>query len=196
MKNIVVFASGTGTNFQAIIDSIDAGDITDAQICGLVASKPGIEAIERARRHSIPVHVVQKSNFKTEQQFSDKLEEVLSHLNPDLIVLAGYLHKIPSEIISKFPQKIINIHPALLPKYGGKGYYGHHVHEAVLEHGDKVSGCTVHYVNEKYDQGPIIEQREVTVEKNDTPETLAKRVSREEHQLLPSVIEKIIHNKS
>lgn len=194
MNNIVVFASGTGTNFQAIIDAIARGDITDARICGLIASKPGIQAIQRAHQNSIPVHVIEKSQYPGPEHFSKRLLEILEHLDPDLMVLAGYLQKIPPEVIEKYEGQIINIHPSLLPKYGGKGFYGHHVHKAVLDNDDSITGCTVHYVTEKYDQGAVLEQREVSVHPNDTPESLSKRVSREEHKVLPLVIEKLLHN--
>lgn len=194
MTNIVVFASGTGTNFQAIINALDHGTITDAQITGLIASKSGIEAIERAKNHDIPVYVIRKDRFRDEEEFTAKLLQTLDELEADLLVLAGYLEKIPVPVINKYQRKIINIHPSLLPHYGGKGYYGAKVHKAVLKNGDSTTGCTVHFVTKEYDEGPIIEQRSVEVRDNDTPESLAKRVSQEEHELLPAVIQQLIHN--
>lgn len=174
---------------QAIIDKIEAGEIR-AEIVGLIVNKPGIKSIERATKSNIPVSVIAE---KDQEDFSKKLTKKLTEWNPDLIILAGFLKKIPDSIIKKYENKIINIHPALLPKYGGKGFYGLNVHKAVIEAGDKESGCTVHYVNEEYDKGPIISQEKVPVHPNDTPEDLAKRVLKAEHKLLPTVIKKIIN---
>ncbi|MDZ7718519.1 MAG: phosphoribosylglycinamide formyltransferase [Balneolaceae bacterium] len=189
MKKLVIFASGSGTNMQAIIDKIDSGEIR-AKIVGLIVNKSGIKAIERAENFDIPVCVIED---KDDESFTSKLKKQLSDWNPDLIVLAGFLKKIPDSVIKKFQNKIINIHPALLPKFGGKGFYGLNVHKAVLESGDKETGCTVHFVNEEYDKGPIISQKKVPVHANDTPEILAKRVLKAEHKLLPSVIKKLIN---
>ncbi|MCG2589156.1 phosphoribosylglycinamide formyltransferase [Rhodohalobacter sulfatireducens] len=189
MKKLVIFASGSGTNMQAIIDEIESGKIR-AEIAGLIVNKSEIKAIKRARKYNIPVSII---TDKDDETFSSKLNEQLSEWKPDLIVLAGFLKKIPDLIIKKYQNKIINIHPALLPKYGGKGFYGLNVHRAVLESGDKESGCTVHYVNEEYDKGPIISQEKVPVHSTDTPENLAKRVLKAEHKLLPSVIKKLIN---
>lgn len=189
MKKLVIFASGSGTNMQAIIDKIEAGEIR-AEIVGLIVNKPGIKSIERATKFNIPVSVIAE---KDQEDFSKKLTKKLNEWNPDLIILAGFLKKIPDSIIKKYENKIINIHPALLPKYGGKGFYGLNVHKAVIEAGDKESGCTVHYVNKEYDKGPIISQEKVPVHPNDTPEDLAKRVLKAEHKLLPTVIKKIIN---
>lgn len=174
---------------QAIIDEVKAGEI-QAEIAGLIVNKPEIKAIERAEKFNIPVTVI---TDKDENNFEDKLKKQLKEWEPDLIVLAGFLKKIPNLIIKEYKNKIINIHPALLPKYGGKGYYGLNVHKAVLESGDNESGCTVHYVNEEYDKGPIIDQAKVPVQSSDTPEILAKRVLKAEHDLLPSVIKKLIN---
>ena len=189
MKKLVIFASGSGSNFQAIIDAIESGYIT-AEIAGLVSNKEGIGAIERARNHNIPVAVISDSDH---EQFTSRLKQQLADWKPDLIILAGFLKKIPDEIVRLYRNKIINIHPALLPKHGGKGFYGLRVHRAVLEAGDQESGCTVHYVNENYDEGDVIRQAKVPVHQTDTPETLAARVLKEEHKLLPSVIKQIIN---
>lgn len=174
---------------QAIIDEIESGKI-QAKIAGLIVNKSEIKAIKRARKYNIPVSII---TDKDDETFSSKLSDRLSEWEPDLIVLAGFLRKIPDSIIKKYRNKIINIHPALLPKFGGKGFYGLNVHKAVLESGDKESGCTVHYVNEEYDKGPIIRQKKVPVHSTDTPENLAKRVLKAEHKLLPSVIKKLIN---
>lgn len=189
MKKLVIFASGSGTNMQAIIDKIESGEIR-AEIAGLIVNKPGIKATERAEKFNIPVSVIMD---KDEAAFTSRLKKKLSDWKPDLIVLAGFLRKIPDSIIKKYQNKIINIHPALLPKFGGKGFYGLNVHKAVLESGDKETGCTVHFVNKEYDKGPIISQEKVPVHSSDTPEVLAKRVLKAEHKLLPSVIKKLIN---
>ncbi len=189
MKKLVIFASGSGTNMQAIINEIESGKI-QAEIAGLIVNKPEIKAIERAEKFNIPVSII---SDKDEETFTSKLSKKLSDWNPDLIILAGFLRKIPDSIIGNYQNKIINIHPALLPKFGGKGFYGLNVHKAVLESGDKETGCTVHYVNEEYDKGPIISQKKVPVHSSDTPEDVAKRVLKAEHKLLPSVIKKLIN---
>ncbi len=195
MKKIVVFASGSGTNFQSIIDSVGKGEI-QAEIEGLIVSRRSAGASNRAEKAGIPVQVIRPADFNTEEAFG---KEILRHLNrwePDLIVLAGYMVKIPGNVIEAYPSRIINIHPALLPRYGGKGFFGKRVHQAVLDAGDKETGCTVHYVNEKYDQGPIIAQRNVPVKSDDTPESLARRVLSEEHKLLPQVIQQLLSKQN
>jgi phosphoribosylglycinamide formyltransferase 1 len=190
LKNLVVFASGSGSNFQAIIDSIKEGTL-DAGIAGLITDRPGIGAIERAKSESIPVYTIK---YDTQSSYTEQLIHELDEWKPDLIILAGYLKKIPVAITEKYPNQIINIHPSLLPKYGGKGFYGLNVHKAVLEASEKESGCTVHFVNEFYDQGDIIEQKEVPVSPDDTPESLARKVLKEEHKLLPKVIAEILNS--
>ena len=187
----MIFASGSGTNMQAVIDEIEEKRI-DAEIAGLITNKHDIKAVKRAKKCNIPVCVLTDTDDKN---YALKLDKQLSEWQPDLIVLAGFLKKIPDFLIKKYENKIINIHPALLPKFGGKGFYGLKVHKAVLESGDKETGCTVHYVNEEYDKGPIISQTKVPVHPSDTPETLAKRVLKAEHELLPSVIKKLINQK-
>ncbi|TVQ02553.1 MAG: phosphoribosylglycinamide formyltransferase [Balneolaceae bacterium] len=187
MKKLVVFASGSGSNFQAIIDAVRQKKL-NVEIAGLITNRDGIGAIERAIKNRIPVNVINETD---EQLFKRKLADQLKKWQPDLIVLAGFLKKIPAEIVNDFPNKIINIHPALLPKFGGKGFYGLRVHEAVINSGEKTSGCTVHYVNNEYDRGQILEQKEVPVYSTDSPESLAKRVLKAEHELLPSVIKKL-----
>jgi formyltetrahydrofolate-dependent phosphoribosylglycinamide formyltransferase len=187
LKNIVVFASGSGTNFQAIIDAIEAGQI-DARISGLLASKPGIGALERARKHNINTQVLRPSDFDDSSAYEATLLNMLDEWQPNLIVLAGYMLKVPNSVLDRYENKIINIHPSLLPKYGGKGFYGSKVHEAVIANDEEESGCTVHYVTEIYDDGPIIDQIKVPVRDTDDPETLATRVLEQEHKLLPRVI--------
>lgn len=187
MHNLVFFASGSGTNFQSVIDAIESGQI-EAQITGLVTNRPEAGAIKRAQKHGIPTFVIDSNA----SDFEQKLLDLLSELNPDLIVLAGYLKKIPTVIINTYSGRVINIHPSLLPKYGGKGYYGMNVHRAVIENKEDVSGCTVHFVDEIYDNGQIIKQIEVPVSSTDTPESLAEKILRREHELLPNTIHKLL----
>lgn len=192
MKKIVVFASGSGTNFQAIIDSVESGRI-QAKIAGLITSKDGISAIERANKAAIPYFTIKRTHFENENQFGEAILEKLKIWEPDLIVLAGYMVKLPSSVIQQYPDSIINIHPSLLPKYGGRGYYGSRVHQAVIDAGESESGCTVHYVNEVYDEGPIIAQKKIPVLPEDTPNSLAERILKEEHKLLPAVINQLLN---
>ncbi|MEL7832478.1 phosphoribosylglycinamide formyltransferase [Fodinibius sp. Rm-B-1B1-1] len=198
MINIVVFASGSGTNFQAIIDAVHNGQI-NGLIQGLITNKKGIQAIERAQKNNIAYRCLSPTDFSSDQEYIDTLLNQLQDWNTDLIALAGYMIKIPPQIIEAYQNRIINIHPSLLPKYGGKGFYGMNVHRAVIEDEEKKSGCTVHIVTEEYDKGPILGQRKVPVKQSDTPETLAKRVLKEEHELFPKVISDLanqLNNKS
>lgn len=192
MHKLLFFASGSGTNFQSVIDAIESGTL-NAKIIGLITDRKDAGAIQRAEKHSIPVFVITPTDSEA---FRNKLLSLLTDLSPDLIVLAGYLRKIPDEVIDRFRNKIINIHPSLLPKYGGKGFYGLNVHRAVIENNESVSGCTVHFVNEVYDSGAIISRATTEVAEDDTPETLAKRVLQLEHKLLPDTIKKLLtkHN--
>ncbi|TVQ65588.1 MAG: phosphoribosylglycinamide formyltransferase [Balneolaceae bacterium] len=189
MKKLVLFASGSGSNFQAVIDAVKTQKLS-AEITGLVASREGIGAIDRAVDHNISYTIIQEPDPQKE---SEKLNELLNQWDPDLIVLAGYLKKIPAFLINRYRNAIINIHPSLLPKFGGHGYYGLRVHQAVIEAGETQTGCTVHYVTEEYDQGAVIRQEIVPVFENDTPESLAKRVLKAEHKLLPEVIAELIN---
>lgn len=194
MKNIVVFASGSGTNFQAIIDAVADGRIT-GKITGLIASKDKIGAIRKAKNASIPYRIINPSLYAGSEEFTGKILDCLRQWQPDLIILAGYMVKIPAEVVKTYEGRMINIHPSLLPKYGGKGYYGMIVHKAVLEAGETESGCTVHFVNDEYDRGDVIAQRKVSVFPYDTPETLSSRILTEEHKLLPEVIRKLLNSK-
>lgn len=198
MINIVVFASGSGTNFQAIIDAVENGQI-NGRIVGLISNKKGIQAIDRAQKHNIDHEYLAPSDFPSYPNYVEALLKQLEQWDTQLIALAGYMIKIPSEIIDKYKDRIVNIHPSLLPKYGGKGFYGKKVHRAVIDNKEEISGCTVHMVTEEYDQGPILGQRKVPVRKSDDPETLAKRILKEEHKLFPEIIAKLakqINNKS
>ena len=198
MINIVVFASGSGTNFQAIIDAVENGQI-NGRIVGLISNKKGIQAFDRAQKHNIDHQYLAPSDFSSYPNYVEALLKQLEQWDTQLIALAGYMIKIPSEIIDKYKDRIVNIHPSLLPKYGGKGFYGKKVHRAVIDNKEEISGCTVHMVTEEYDQGPILGQRKVPVRKSDDPETLAKRILKEEHKLFPEIIAKLakqINNKS
>lgn len=188
MKNIVVFASGSGSNFQSIIDAVQNGSL-HAHIAGLISNKSGIKALERADRHGIPALVISEIDFHEYLDYEQQLLRQLDNWNTDLIVLAGYLRKIPASVIKAYENRILNIHPSLLPKYGGKGFYGINVHKAVLEAKETMSGCSIHVVSEEYDKGPILEQATVDVLASDTPEELAARVLQQEHLIYPKVIE-------
>ncbi len=186
-------ASGSGSNFQAIIDATENGTL-QIRIAALIASKTGIGAIERAEKHGISAKVISPKDFESEEAFGRKLLDELHLLQTDLIVLAGYLIKIPPVVIAAFPNRILNIHPSLLPDFGGKGYYGMKVHRAVIEAKKKISGCTVHLVNEEFDKGPILAQSIVSVEESDTPESLAEKVLKQEHLLLPKTIQLFLND--
>lgn len=190
MINIVVFASGSGTNFQAIIDAVENGRI-DGCIRGLITNKPNIGAIKRALDHDIKYFVIAPADFSSAEEYTRKLLKRLDDWETDIIALAGYMIKVPTEVINRYEGRILNIHPALLPKYGGKGFYGPKVHQAVIENSETESGCTVHLVTEEYDDGPILAQRKVPVKNTDDASTLAKRILKQEHQLYPEVIAKL-----
>lgn len=191
MKNIVVFASGSGTNFQSIIDAVNAGNIT-ANIAGLITDRNHIGALERAENHGIPARVLAPNKLPDDKKFAEELIDQLTSWETDLIVLAGYLKKIPAPVIRKFENRILNIHPSLLPKFGGKGFYGMNVHRAVINSKDHQSGCSVHIVTSEFDEGPVIARSIVNVKENDTPEQLAKKILKEEHRLYPAAIEKYL----
>lgn len=190
MLNIVVFASGSGTNFQSIIDAAEDGRIK-GHIQGLLTNEDGIRAIDRAHNHSIEHATIKPTDFETESSFAEALLKQLEQWTTDLIVLAGYMIKVPAQIIRKYEGRILNIHPSLLPKYGGKGFYGDRVHQAVIDNEETESGCTVHLVTEIYDDGPILAQRKVPVYESDDASQLADRVLEQEHILFPEVIAKL-----
>lgn len=195
MKNIVVFASGSGSNFQSIIDATLTGKI-NARIVGLISNKHGIKALERAKINTIPTFVISEKEFDSIETYEEKLIEKILFWETDFIVLAGFLRKIPSSLIQKFDKKILNIHPSLLPKFGGKGFYGLNVHKAVIQAKEKYSGCTIHLVSDEYDTGSILAQAKVPVLKTDTPENLATRVLKMEHTLYPQTISNYINTFS
>lgn len=193
MKRIAVFASGGGTDFQSVIDANERERF--CEIACLVASKDGIGAIDRARKHNISVGVFEKSAYPDVEKLYGELTYFLNMHRVDYIVLAGWLKIIPESFIKKFQGRIINIHPSLIPSFCGAGFYGLKVHRAVVEYGAKVSGCTVHFVNEIPDGGEIIAQAAVEVRPDDTPESLQLRVLEKEHELLPYCVKKLCEGK-
>lgn len=186
MKRIAIFASGEGTNTQRLIDCFAGSDV---KIALVVSNNPSANVLKRAEKSNIPTLLVNKESLNPGEAVLKKLAE----LKIDLVVCAGFLWKIPDSILHAFPNKVINIHPALLPKFGGKGMYGMNVHKAVLEAGEKESGITIHYLNEHYDEGKIIFQATCTIKKEDTPETLAQKVHALEYEHFPRIIQQIIN---
>jgi len=184
---IAVFASGRGSNFGAILNNIKKGEL-DASIVAFISNKKNAGAFDIARANNIPAYFVSTKEFPEQEQFDLRILEILETHNANFIVLAGYLKMIGKNVVRKFKNRILNIHPALLPSFGGKGMFGHHVHEAVLNYGCKVSGVTVHLVDESYDTGPPVIQRCVPVRNDDTPETLAARVLKIEHQVFTEAL--------
>lgn len=184
MRNIAIFASGTGTNAEKIIEYFAADEGSGISVALIVSNKPDAGVLKIAATHRIPTLIIEKEKFFRGNAYVDELKAA----GIDFIVLAGFLWKIPDGLISAYPKKIINIHPALLPKYGGRGMYGHFVHDAVIAAGEKESGITIHYVDEHYDNGDIIFQAKCAVEESDTPETLAKKIQALEHRHFPVVV--------
>ena len=185
---ISVLVSGNGSNLQCIIDAVEDGRIPNSKIVGVISSNENAYALERARQHEIPATAITKHEYADIRDRMDAILQVLEGEHPDLIVLAGYLSILPPKVVQKYKGQIINIHPALLPKFGGKDFYGIHVHEAVLEAGETESGATVHYVDEGVDTGKIILQEKVSVLPGDEPQTLRERVLEVEHKILPEAI--------
>jgi len=189
---IAVFVSGGGTNLQALIDAQKSGIIKSGEIVLVVSNKEGAYALERAKNNNIKAVTVARKNFATVDDFENELLKVLDENNIDFIVFAGFLAILSDRVTSKYPNRIINIHPSLIPAFCGKGYYGLKVHESALEYGVKVTGATVHYVNEVTDGGKIIAQKAVEIKEGDTPEILQKRVMEEaEWVLLPKATEDV-----
>ena len=193
MKKIAVFASGGGTDFQSIIDANAKENFCEIKY--LVASKAGIGSIERAKKAGIEVRVYDKSVYANVSEFYQAITKLFNENGVDYLVLAGWLLIIPQSFIENFEDRIINIHPALLPAFGGKGYYGLNVHRAALEHGVKLSGATVHFVEADVDGGAIIMQRAVEVKYGDTPESLQERVLGVEHEILPLCVKLLCKGK-
>ena len=188
MKNITVLVSGSGSNLQRIIDCIDNGEIPNIKV-NLVVADRDCYALERAENHQIPHQLIKRG-----KDFSENLEKLLPE-NTDLIVLAGFLSILSKEFCEKYNGKIINIHPALLPKFGGKGMWGHHVHEAVIAAQEKESGATVHFVTSGIDEGEIILQGKFKIAENETPETLAQKVHQIEYEIFPKAIDLVLNKR-
>lgn len=185
MKKIVLFASGNGSNVENIIQYFKNNNVLS--VAGVFTNNLHAKVIEKSEKHNIP-HFV----FNKEELNEGIVLEKINQLQPDLIVLAGFLLKFPEHIIAKYPNQIINIHPALLPKYGGKGMYGMHVHRAILENQEKETGITIHYVNEHYDEGEFIFQQKVNIQDCQTPEEIAAKVHELEHRYFPEAIENLL----
>lgn len=193
---LAVLVSGGGTNLQAIIDSIEDGTVTNAKIAVVISNNKNAYALERAAKHGIEVLSISPKDYEDREMFHQALLATLEERNIDLIVLAGYLVVIPEQMIRKYRDRIINVHPSLIPSFCGTGYYGLKVHEAVLARGVKVTGATVHFVDEGTDTGPIILQKAVAVEPGDTPEVLQHRVMEQaEWKLLPAAINLIANGR-
>ncbi|MFV5690606.1 phosphoribosylglycinamide formyltransferase [Flavobacterium sp. LT1R49] len=188
MKKIVIFASGSGTNAENIIKYFAATEI--ARVEAVFTNNPNAKVIERARNYGVSTDI-----FSKEELNESKVLQIVNNIQPDLIVLAGFLLKFPDNIIATYPNKIINIHPALLPKYGGKGMYGMHIHRAIVGNKEKETGITIHYVNENYDEGNILFQKNVVLSGDETPEQVAEKIHELEQKYFPEVIEKLLrHN--
>ena len=196
MLRVVVLVSGGGTNLQAIIDAVDSGVITNTEIVGVISNNKNAYALERAAKHGIASTCVSPKDYATRAEFNDALLETVDSFKADLLVLAGFLVVIPEQMIARYRNRIINIHPSLIPSFCGTGYYGLKVHEAALEKGVKVVGATCHFVDEGTDTGAIILQKAVAVEKGDTPEILQRRVMEQaEWKILPQAIDLIANDK-
>lgn len=196
MMKMAVLVSGGGTNLQAIIDAIDSGKITNAEISVVISNNANAYALERAKHYGIEALCVSPKSFSSREEFNQKLLETIQSYQVDLVVLAGCLVVIPEIMVNAYPNKIINIHPALIPSFCGTGYYGLKVHEGVLKRGVKVTGATVHFVDEGTDTGPIILQKAVEVHQDDTPEILQRRVMEEaEWKIMPEAINLIANHK-
>lgn len=196
MLRIAVCVSGGGTNLQAVIDRIADGTIQNAQIVCVVSNNPNAYALERAAKAGIPSVCVSPRNYETRALFNEALLAALDEVRPDLIVLAGFMVAVPANVIDRYRGKIINIHPALIPSFCGKGYYGLHVHERALERGVKVTGATVHFVDEDLDHGPILLQKAVEIREGDTPEVLQRRVMEQaEWIILPKAVSLIAQGR-
>ncbi len=193
MKNIVILASGKGSNLQAIIDAVETGSL-DANIAAVISDKRDSGALERAAKHSIPTFVLIRNQSNRDTYFN-LLYERLREIDPDLIVLAGFMKIMPAWLVEKFPLKVINLHPSLLPCFGGPGFYGHKVHEKVIESGAKITGCTVHFVTPDVDSGPIVLQKALEIRDDDDAVSLAERLSPLEHSLIVDAVNFVLTGK-
>ena len=193
MKNIAIFASGGGSNAEQIIQHFKKSTV--GKVCLIVSNKPNAGVLERAKNHNIPVHILNRDNFYPKSSNPEKKEDILLKLDAysiDFVVLAGFLWLIPSYLVKAYTNRIVNIHPALLPQFGGKGMYGMNVHRAVKEAGVKETGMTIHFVNEQYDDGAIIFQGICKITSSDSPNDIARKVLELEHKYYPQVIEQVL----
>ena len=189
MLNIAVLVSGGGTNLQALIDAEKRGEIINGKITCVISSKPGVYALERAKQNNIPAVVIARADYSDIHSYTAAVTKELQNRKADLVVYAGFMTILDSQIVKAFPGKMMNVHPALIPSFCAKGFYGFHVHETTLEKGVKLTGATVHFVTEECDGGPIIMQKAVPVLNGDTPEILQKRVMQEcEWKILPEAV--------
>ncbi|MBE5891808.1 MAG: phosphoribosylglycinamide formyltransferase [Lachnospiraceae bacterium] len=196
MLRVMVLVSGGGTNLQAIIDAVASGTITNTELVAVLSNNKTVKSLERARNAGIPAISVSPKDFESRAEFNEALLAKVDEYQPDLVVLAGFLVAIPEAMVHKYNGRIINIHPSLIPSFCGVGYYGLKVHEKALERGVKVTGATVHFVNEGMDEGPIVAQKAVAVEDDDTPEILQRRVMEQaEWILLPQAIDDIANGR-
>ncbi len=193
-RRLAVFASGGGSNFQAILDAHQRRELELAPVC-LVSDRDGIGALARAERAGLPLAVFGRSTWRGEAKAVQDLLSFLREHSVELIALCGFLRMLPAALLAAYPDRILNIHPALLPAFGGKGMYGHRVHEAVWHAGCRVSGATVHLVNERYDEGPILAQQAVELKPTDDPEQIAARVLEIEHRLFPAALQMLATNE-
>jgi phosphoribosylglycinamide formyltransferase-1 len=189
-----VLVSGGGSNLQSIIDSCETGYLP-AETAVVISNKPEVYALERANKHDIPAYTLLSKDYKTSREYEDELIFILEKHDVDLVVLAGFIKVLSPYFVSKFTRKIVNIHPSLIPSFCGRGFYGKKVHEAVIEYGVKITGVTVHFVDEGTDTGPIILQRAVPVKDDDTPDTLAARVLIEEHKIYPEALKRYAEDR-
>lgn len=191
MVKLAVFLSGKGSNFSAILKAIDEGRL-NARVVLVISNNPEAGGLTTAREEGIATAMFDRSLFSDGERFGREMLNTLQFHGIELICLAGYLRKVPPMVLRAFPQRVVNIHPALLPKFGGKGMWGHFVHEAVIAAGESESGATAHYVDEIYDHGAIIAQRKLSVRPGETPQSLAERVLEIEHQLYPEVLQQLV----
>lgn len=196
MKNIAVLVSGGGTNLQALIDAQNNGIIKNGKIACVIASKPDVYALERAKKNNIPTRVIPRKEYNSVGDYTKAVTDALIEIKADLVVYAGFMTILDQQIVKAFPNRMINVHPSLIPSFCGKGYYGLHVHEEVLKKGVKLTGATIHFVTEECDGGPIILQKAVEVGNDDTPEILQRRVMEEaEWVILPQAVSLFCEDK-
>jgi formyltetrahydrofolate-dependent phosphoribosylglycinamide formyltransferase len=193
--NIAVFGSGRGSNFSAILAAIERGEIPEARISVVICNNATAGILDIARAHDIAAERVSEKQFATHDEFVNALLAILRTHKVNLIALAGYMKRVPPQLIEQYRNRIVNIHPALLPKFGGQGMYGAHVHEAVIAAHEEFSGATVHVVDEEYDHGQILLQRKVSVAQHETPESLAEKVLKIEHEIYPEALKMIAEGK-